>query len=459
VRSQLACTAKRLPAADGLPIIVNLLKHEEDVNDPDIPLLIWWAVESKAISDRDAVVKLFEDRQLWHYTIVEKYILHRLMQRYTMEGGDKNFAACERLLKLAPSRKEGMSLAEGLEEGLMGREMVELPAGLLKALGPYRDNIGDAPLTLALRQGNQAALKTALGIISDEHAEIGTRLAYIRLMGEVNQPSCVPVLLNLVKRDGVSSALKQDALYSLQSYGSEAIGQELAKAYPAFRGDSYAREAAQALFACRASWALDFLREIDETKIIHSADVPDYVVKRFGLLQDQRVDKVVAKLWPDVRLLTAAEKNERIKKYTAASSTGKGDPAKGRMLFLNNCGACHRLFDEGGTLGPELTGYDRSNVPYLLLQIVDPNADVREGYEVQRIVTSDGRTLEGRIKQQSGGGVTLQPPLGGRSITLSKDKIASMEVQDVSLMPERILDPLSDQEIRDLLAYLMGDAR
>jgi putative heme-binding domain-containing protein len=376
-----------------------------------------------------------------------------------MEGGDKNFAACEHLLRLAPSREEGMLLVEGLEEGLMGREIVELPAGLLKALAQYRSDIGDAPLTLALRQGDATALKSALGIIADDHAEIGMRLAYIRLMGEINQPACIPVLLNLVKRDGVSSALKQDALYALQAYGSDDIGQQLALAYPAFRGDSYAREAAQALFACRASWALNFLHEIDVTKVIHRADVPEYMVKRFTLLKDKRVDDLVAKVWPDVRLLTPAEKAERIKKYTAASSTGQGDPAKGRMLFLNNCGACHRLFHEGGTLGPELTGYERSNIPYLLLQIVDPNADVREGYEVQRVVTSDGRTLEGRIKEQSGGGVTLQPPLGGRTITLSKEKIASMEVQEVSLMPERILDTMSDQDVRDLLAYLMVHSR
>jgi putative heme-binding domain-containing protein len=341
----------------------------------------------------------------------------------------------------------------------MGREIVELPAGLLKALAQYRSDIGDAPLTLALRQGDATALKSALGIIADDHAEIGMRLAYIRLMGEINQPACIPVLLNLVKRDGVSSALKQDALYALQAYGSDDIGQQLALAYPAFRGDSYAREAAQALFACRASWALDFLHEIDVTKVIHRADVPEYMVKRFTLLRDKRVDDLVAKLWPEVRSLTAAEKTTRIKQYTAAASTGHGDPAKGRMLFLNNCGACHRLFDEGGTLGPELTGYERSNIPYLLLQIVDPNADVREGYEVQRVVTSDGRTLEGRIKEQSGGGVTLQPPLGGRTITLSKEKIASMEVQEVSLMPERILDTMSDQDVRDLLAYLMVHSR
>src|SRR5439155_942422 len=59
VRSQLACSAKRLPGKDALPIIRELLQRDEDAVDPQIPLLIWWAIESKAVSDRDQVVGLF----------------------------------------------------------------------------------------------------------------------------------------------------------------------------------------------------------------------------------------------------------------------------------------------------------------------------------------------------------------------------------------------------------------
>ena len=61
VRSQLACTAKRLPAVERLPIVRGLLAHDEDVADIHLPLLLWWALESKCESDREAVVNLFED--------------------------------------------------------------------------------------------------------------------------------------------------------------------------------------------------------------------------------------------------------------------------------------------------------------------------------------------------------------------------------------------------------------
>lgn len=454
VRSQLASSAKRLPAREALPIIQNLVKNQKDVADPDIPLLIWWALESKAVSDRELVVGLFKDAKMWRYPIVEKFILHRLMQRYIMEGGKENYSAAAHLLEWAPTREHATLLVNGLQEGLLGRDMVEFPKDLLKALKPYAHEMGEAPLTLALRRGEKSALTRALEIVADEDSEIGLRLSYLQVMGEIHQPECVPVLLQLVK-SGTSAAVKRTALHALQEYDSPMIGKEVAAAYPGFRGDSYVRESSLALFASRKSWAVEFLRQVDETRIIHKDDVPDHFVRRFKLLQDPAIDKVVDKIWPDARLVSSAEKTNSINHYAQVLAPGKkGDLTNGRNLFLTTCGGCHRLFNEGGTLGPELTGYDRSDMDYLLLHIVDPNADIREGYEVQRVVTTDGRVLEGRIKKQTGGTTTLEPPLGGKPTTLSKEKIIEMQVQQTSFMPERLLEPMTDQEIRDLFSYL-----
>src|SRR5207302_2039321 len=57
-RSQLACSARRLPAKDGLPIVKELLGHDEDAVDVHIPLLLWWAIESKCATDADRVLAL-----------------------------------------------------------------------------------------------------------------------------------------------------------------------------------------------------------------------------------------------------------------------------------------------------------------------------------------------------------------------------------------------------------------
>src|SRR5262249_42590976 len=61
VRSQLACSAKRLPGAECLAIVRQLLWRKEDVSDPHIPLLLWWAIEDKAISHREQILALLHD--------------------------------------------------------------------------------------------------------------------------------------------------------------------------------------------------------------------------------------------------------------------------------------------------------------------------------------------------------------------------------------------------------------
>jgi len=74
-RAQFACTAKRLPANEDLPIVRALLDHDADAADPRQPLLLWWGIEAKADSDRDAVLALFRESPLWDRPIVKQDIL------------------------------------------------------------------------------------------------------------------------------------------------------------------------------------------------------------------------------------------------------------------------------------------------------------------------------------------------------------------------------------------------
>ncbi|WP_234364051.1 DUF7133 domain-containing protein [Lunatibacter salilacus] len=455
VQAQLAATAKRLPSQVTYKIIENLLAQQKDASDPDIPLLVWWALEDKVTTDREGILDVLEPVNLWSHPIMEEVVLHRLMQRYIMEGGEENFNTSTALLELAPSPKHAKILLDGLQEGLLGREMVELPGKLLDALEIHRNELGEAPLTLALRRREEKALAEAINIISDAEKDVGLRLSYIQVLGEINQPKVVPDLMNLVKSGQSSAIIKQAALHALQAYDQKEIGEQMAKSYPAFRDNSYVREAGISLFASRKSWAMDFFREIEETKTISKNDLPYHYSQRFRLLQDPEIDKITDRIWPETKLLSASEKTDRINSYGNVIRSGEGNLEKGRSIYLSHCGSCHHLNGEGGLLGPELTGYERSNPEYLLLHVVDPHADIREGYEVQRILTTDGRTLEGRIKTQGGGTITIEPPLGGKATTLSEERIENMEMQQTSFMPERILEGLTDQEIRDLFAYLM----
>lgn len=464
VRSQLAATAKRLPGAQALPVIRNLLRHDDSA-DPDIPLQIWWALESKATSDRKEVLALFDGRALWKVETVRNVLLERLMQRYAMAGDSSDFDACARLINLAPSVSEVKVLLNGLQEGLRGRDMVHLPPVLTKALKPYQDQLSDQSLALALRQGEKQAVSRALSIISDTRAALGERLSYIYVFGEVNVPQSIPVLLSLVESNQSSAALRQASLQALQRYDDAEIGKRIASAYPdKLRADPGVRLAALSLFASRPAWAAQLLHAIDGKKMpgenfiahtVRKEDVPEQIVRQLKLLNDPAITGAATRLWPDVRFASTSEKNKRIREVSEVLQSRAGNPGPGRSIFLNSCGACHKLFGQGGTLGPDLSGYDRKNLEDLLTNIVDPGAYVREGYVTYRITTVDGRVLSATVAGRSGASMTLNL-LSGENLTLPEGEIKDMQAQP-SIMPDNLLDGLTDQQIQDLFAYLMLD--
>jgi putative membrane-bound dehydrogenase-like protein len=463
VRSQLAATAKRLPGAQAIPIIKSFFTDHDDSDDPDIPLQVWWALESKAESDRKEVLALFEDKQIWNRPIVIKTILGRLMQRYSIAGGAENFAACARLLNLAPADHQAGLLINGLQEGLRGRDVIELSPELVKALKPYQRMFREESLGLALRQGQKEAVDKALAVIADKDAKLGERLSYIRILGEVNQPKAVPVLFTAVSSEASSPAIQQAALLALQRYDQDDIGQKVVKAYPdRLRSDPDVRAAALALCASRPVWALQLLNAISREKkpgekfvarTIEKEDVPEQIVRQLKLLNDYAIVKITDRIWPEVRLAGTPEKNATIAKVSALMKNGTGNTTAGHQLFTIKCATCHHLFEEGGSIGPDLTGYDRGNLNDLLTNIVDPSAYIREGYVAYHVVTTDGRTIVGTLKSRSGNTVTLQP-FSGEAVTITASQIRDMQPQKTSIMPERLLESMTDQQIRDLLSYL-----
>ena len=454
VRSQLAATAKRLPAADAIPILKNLLLRYDDSHDPDIPMQIWWAIESKAETDRELVLSLFEDPAVWRQTTTKQFILPRLSQRYAMAGGAENYAAIVRQMELSPNQQLTRLLVSGIKEGLRGSNVVGLSPALAKALAPYQAEFFGAPLALALKQGDPTAVKQVLEIIADDDADPDHRLTYVQILGETDQPSAIPVLLRLVEKAQESNALKQAAIVALRRYNRPDIGVRVLKAYPGFRADAGLRTAAIDMVSSRLVWTRELFRVIKQDKRISPTDILDEQARRFRLLNDPEITAATDRLWPHVKPLSTEEKQARMGRYAQLIRSGNGDEKKGRMLFATPCGICHQLFEEGGITAPDLTGYERSNLNTFLLNVVDPNAEIREGYTLQQITTNDGRLLEGRIVAQEGDVTTIQP-LTGRQISISAKQIREMKALPLSVMPERVLDPLSDQEVQDLFAYIM----
>jgi len=165
---------------------------------------------------------------------------------------------------------------------------------------------------------------------------------------------------------------------------------------------------------------------------------------------------LIAKHWGKITPATAGEKLTQIRNLGATLSRGAGDRAAGKVVFTKNCATCHTLFKEGGKIGPDLTGADRKNRVYLLTQIVDPSAIIRQEFLAYVVNVKDGRALTGLMVESTPETVTLVDAKNVRSV-LRRDQIDEMKASPVSLMPEKLLEPLDDKQIRDLFAYLQGD--
>jgi putative heme-binding domain-containing protein len=209
------------------------------------------------------------------------------------------------------------------------------------------------------------------------------------------------------------------------------------------------------LLLSRKSSALAFLEEIDQGK--HpAAEVPVEQLRQISLHQDKQLDELVRKHWGNIASGTPEEKLAEMRRLNNDLRAGSADPLRGREVFKNICAVCHRLFDEGGQIGPDLTHANRKDQSYLLASIVDPSAVVRKEFLNYNVETTDGRFLSGLIGEQSPNSVTILMANNERA-TISRDKIKSLQESAISLMPENLLKGLKPQELRDLFGYLQSE--
>jgi putative heme-binding domain-containing protein len=132
---------------------------------------------------------------------------------------------------------------------------------------------------------------------------------------------------------------------------------------------------------------------------------------------------------------------------------GSASPYEGKKLFTASCGKCHKLFDQGGQIGPDLTAYKRDDIGNMLANIVNPSAEIRENFGTYLVVTDDGRALTGFLVDKDNQVLVLRNA-EGQTVTIEQTSIEEMLPQKKSLMPEGLLKDFSEQQVRDLFAYL-----
>jgi putative membrane-bound dehydrogenase-like protein len=455
VRSQLACTCKRLPGRDALPIIRQLLQHSEDVDDPHIPLLLWWAIEDKAVSDREQVLELLDSPAAWQNPLTRQFIVERLSRRYMAAGTETDLLTCARLLAIAPGPAETGLILRGMEKALEGRQLKSIPGALENQLCTLWNNHEPslALVRLGLRLNHAEAYPRALQLAADSRIPTSDRTALIEVLGQIGNAACVPTLLKLLA-GSEPAGVRMATLSALQTFADERIADAVLAGYP--KMPSALRARAQTLLCSRPGSTRSFLAAVDGGKI-NPKEVPYDQVRRILLHKDEEIRRLVEKHWGKIGQEPPGERRARINSVKHTLGTGTGDPLNGRDLFQSKCASCHTIFGEGGKIGPDLTGTDRRDRDFLVTSVVDPSAVIRNEYVAYVIATTNGRVLNGLVAEATPATITLIDAKNERA-TIARHEIEEMKPSPQSLMPEKLLDDLDEQQIRNLFAYLQSGA-
>ncbi len=458
VRSQLASTAKRIEAQYALPVVTQLLQHEQDLADPHMPLMLWWAVEAHA-EEFAEIEKTFSNPEVWSLELTKTAITTRLMQRYAAAGTPEDLQYCARLVEIAPDDKSRELLLMGLNKAFQGRTVPPLPVSLEKALADYLDSLGNDGIVLALRQGKPEAVPPAIKALKDTNNDLGLRMELARAFGEVKTPEVVSTLVSLATgRSTNEPAFQRVAIQSLANYDDAGIANSLIGSFQSrISAEHNLRTTACRTLASRKEWAMKLVDYVNSWQM-KAEEVPADVIQQLRTYEDPELTAAVEQAFGKQVQISKAEKAEEINRLLQVLMEAEGDAAKGEVHFKKKCANCHKLFGQGETIGPPLDGYERGNPKFWLPAMVEPSLEIREGYQSYIAVTLDGRVITGMVAAQDPQTVTIRTA-DNRKIILPREDLEIFKAMEKSLMPEDVLKELSDEDIRNLLAYLSQGAR
>src|SRR5205085_4323292 len=132
---------------------------------------------------------------------------------------------------------------------------------------------------------------------------------------------------------------------------------------------------------------------------------------------------------------TGTDKLKLIAEKKKIVLNGPVDMNAGHEVARRACLTCHKLHGEGADVGPDLTGVGRSTLDALLANVIDPNQVIGKGYENTEVETKDGRTLSGRVVENTDTRIKLLS-VGPKEEVVAKSDIANLRTTELSVMPE-----------------------
>lgn len=445
VRLVLASTLQRLPVEERAVLAQALVSREEDAEDHNLPLLVWYGLIPTASADPESVLPVAA-ACTWPET-------RRCIARRLAEDLETNPAPLSKLLTFTATQPDAYTLdiLNGISDALRGWRKATPPASwttvqlaLEKSSHP---EIVQRVRELNVLFGDGRAMEEINAIALDSKEAPEARRSALRQLIE-SRPANLRKLCEQLLGDRDMAII---AAGGLGQFDDPEIASTLIKRYRNFSPEE--RPQLISILAARPAFARLLLSAVAAGTIPRN-DLTAYHVRQIHSLGDADISKRVHDVWGQLR--DSPEDKRRQMAELKASLTDdvlqRANLSQGRLLYSNICAKCHRLYGAGQAIGPDLTGSNRSNLDYLLENIIDPSAVVNKDFRMTIIAMEDGRVLNGVILEQTDRTLTLQSLT--EKITLEKSEIEEMQPTNLSPMPEGQLEKLTPEQIRDLIGYL-----
>ena len=300
---------------------------------------------------------------------------------------------------------------------------------------------------LGLAFGDETAIKAMRAKALDLKVPVEERRRALGVLVEKKAQGLADDLKLLLDDD----ALRIDALRGMAVFGGSDVPELVLARYGKLK-DPEKREAVQMLVS-RLAYA-EALLDALAAGVVPRTEVSVFAARQILGLGDERLNARLKELWGEIRPTSGNKKPlfAKYRKLLQPKNLKKADLSNGRLLYIRTCGACHKLYGEGGLIAPDLTGSDRANLDYVLENVLDPNAAIAKDFQLNVVTTKDGRAVSGIIAAENDNSLTVQTLT--ERIVLSKEDLSTRQTLPISMMPEGIFQALKDEEVRDLVGYL-----
>lgn len=434
VRLYLASALQRINEASAWKIASELTQHGEDTEDHNLPKMIWFGLEPLVKNNPKLGLELLKNCKI---NLISNYIARRIV--------DAN--EHELLVSYIGSNTKNLTpILEGMRDGLEGRFDLKAPKNwkaVFQKLTLKKGGVAKLAMQISQRFGETDATQKYIALIKNNKSSIDQRkeaINYLAAGKKLELKNEIPTLFNQLP-------LRMDVISAIANFNEDNLGTLLISNYRTLTVPEKRRTIETLSSRPKYGWQLT---QALKNQTIPKSDIPAYTARQLLRV----VGSGFIEYWGPIEQEQSLEKAYiKYRNILTPAAILEATATKGEVVFQKSCGSCHKMYGNGGNIGPELTGSNRANLDYFLFNVLNPSGEIQEDYKLVVITTRDGRTYSGNVIAENDRQVTMRI-VGKESSKINKSDIQSREVMPSSLMPVGILETIQENEVLDLVKYM-----